>query len=821
MTDTATTNDIALNVSGMDCASCVSHVEKALRGVDGVVACQVNLARGRATVSFDPNKSTPEQLANAVNTAGYQASPEVAGGGADAEQSRMERQRHEASAWFRRAMAGVILWLPLEATHWILQAFGGHAVHSVRADHDWVSLAALATSSVAIVYVGGKFYRSAFSALRRGTTNMDVLIAMGASVAYFYSLTLLAGGLLGWWNPPAAGRLYFMEATGLLALISLGHWLEARARQTAGSAIRELLDLTPATALRLTPSPRRGEGGGEGRDVPVQLGFIGKRSSASVAPTGNGDSLSDHSSASPAQSARGETERSAPHPRPLPSGEREPEVVPVGELQIDDTILVRPGDRVPTDGVIVSGTSSVDESMLTGEPLPVPRDVNDAVIGGTINGDGRLIIRVTKVGADTALAQIVKLVEHAQNSKPPVQKLADQISAVFVPAVLGIALITGIAWYAYGVHVGMDSAELWGKLANAVCSVLIIACPCALGLAVPAALMVGTGRGAKLGILLRDIDALQKAERVNTIVLDKTGTVTLGQPRVESIVPEDGMPASELIRLAASVEQYSGHPLAKAIVKHARDGGVSIAEPDQFQAEAGLGIVAQLEGRKLLVGNDKLVTVAGSDASPGKAANTVVYVGENRDGVIHRLGAIYLSDTIKPDSTAAIASLHKSGLRVVLLTGDRRAAADLIAKEVGIDEVHAGVLPAGKADVIRELQSQRRNVAMVGDGINDAPALARADLGIAIGSGSDIAKETGDIVLVSGSLHGIVTAIGLSRATMRVIRQNLFFAFFYNVLAIPLAATGTLSPLMAAAAMALSDITVLGNALRLRRMKID
>jgi len=784
MTDTATINDIALNVSGMDCASCVAHVEKALRSVDGVKACQVNLARGRATVSFDPSSTTPEQLADAVNNAGYQASPEVAGDGANAEQSRLERQTHEANAWFRRAMAAIVLWLPLEATHWILQAFSsGHARHMARADQDWISLAALVTSSIAIVYVGGKFYRSAFSALRRGTTNMDVLISMGASVAYFYSLTLLVGGWLNWWTPPLAERLFFMEATGLLALISLGHWLEARARQTAGSAIRELLDLTPATARRVNKKPKPA-----GRQFRLAV-------------------LNDKPVAVP--------------PTPDEALDEEVTEIPVAEVQTDDLLLVWPGDRIPTDGVIFRGQSNIDESMLTGEPLPVPRDVNDAVIGGTINGDGRLIIRVTQVGAGTALAQIVKLVENAQNSKPPVQKLADRISAVFVPSVLAIALVTGLAWYAYGLHTGMESSVLWGKLANAVCSVLIIACPCALGLAVPAALMVGTGRGAKLGILLRDIDALQKAERIDTIVLDKTGTITLGQPRVESIVPHDGVASDEILRLAAGVEQYSGHPLAKAIVRHARDAGVSLPEPDKFEAQAGLGIVAQMEGRKLLVGNSRLVNANGHTAVPAKAANTVVYLAEERDGAVQQIGAIYLSDTIKPDSVAAIATLHKAGLRTVLLTGDNSAAAQMIAKAVGIDEVHADVLPAGKADVIRKLQSQGRNVAMVGDGINDAPALAQANLGIAIGSGSDIAKETGDIVLVSGSLHGIVTAIGLSRATMRCIRQNLFFAFLYNVLAIPLAATGTLSPLIAAAAMALSDVTVLGNALRLRRMKID
>ncbi len=824
MTASSSTIDAALNVTGMDCASCVAHVEKAIKSVDGVVACQVNLARGRATVQFDPARTSPDRVADAINQSGYQATPEAPDAGQQAEVDRLARQHHEASSWFRRAMVGVVLWFPLETTHWLFKLLGiGHSGMAMPATVDWMAWTALATSTIAIVYVGGKFYRSAFSALRHGTTNMDVLITMGASVAYFYSLVLLIGGMLGWWATPPTDRLFFMEATGLLALISLGHWLEARARQSAGKAIHELLDLTPATALRLKraadlpPSPQRGEGRGEGRTV-VSLNILSAQSAPSVTPSGNTTPLDDT--------------RLAPHPSPLPAGEREPESVPVGDLCPGDIILVRPGDRVPSDGVIVSGSSSVDEAMITGEPLPVTRTVNDKVIGGTLNRDGALQIRVTQVGAETALAQIVKLVETAQNSKPPVQKLADQISAVFVPSVLAVALVTGIGWYVYGTSVGLERGDLWAHLANAVCSVLIIACPCALGLAVPAALMVGTGRGAKNGVLLRDIDALQKAEKIDTIVLDKTGTITLGKPGVDQVCPADGMSADDLLSLAASVEQFSEHPLAKAIVEHAKQRGVAIRQPEKFSNEAGLGITATLGSRTILVGNERLVRSTGvppvSDGAPwhgrdarATTSGTLVLIAERLGDETKLLGTISLTDTIKPDSLAAITSLHRRKLRTVLLSGDRQSTAESIAQQVGIDEVHGGVLPSGKAEVIRNLQSKGRNVAMVGDGINDAPALAQANLGIAIGSGSDIAKETGDIVLVSGSLHGIVTAIGLSRATMRVIRQNLFFAFFYNVLAIPLAATGHLNPLIAAAAMALSDVTVLGNALRLRRSKLD
>jgi Cu+-exporting ATPase len=591
---------------------------------------------------------------------------------------------------------------------------------------------------------------------------MDTLISLGASVAYVYSLAYFAAGLAGMVRPPNLHQLYFMEASGLLALISLGHWLEARARQAAGSAIRELLNLAPSTALRLDES-------GQPHEVPAAM------------------------------------------------------------LEVGDRVLVRPGDRLPADGVVVEGRSSVDESMISGEPLPVTRAPDDEVIGGTINQDGRLTLRVTRTGSQTALAQIVQLVEHAQSSKPPVQKLADQMAAVFVPAVLGIALLTGIGWYFWATSHGWSSGATWGQIANAVCSVLIIACPCALGLAVPTALMVGTGRGAKKGILIRDIDALQNAERIDTVVLDKTGTVTRGKPVVREIIALNGMSSNDVLGLAASAEQFSEHPLARAVMTEARERGVVIADPASFTNEPGLGVVADVDGRTLLVGSRALLERHGaSDGSLGTEVapgTTHIYAAQKHsDGRIERLGFISVSDQIKSDSITAIAELHRLGLRTVLLTGDNRAAAEAVARQVGIDEVRAEVKPGQKAQAIRELQSlrgRRSYVAMVGDGINDAPALAQADLGIAIGGGSDIAKESADIVLVSGSLTGVATAIRLSRATMRKIRQNLFFAFIYNVLAIPLAAFGLLNPLVAAAAMALSDVTVIGNALLLRRTKID
>jgi P-type Cu+ transporter len=621
-----------------------------------------------------------------------------------------------------------------------------------------------------------------------------VLIAMGATVAYGYSLAALLGHLAGWWA--TLPDLYFMESAGLLALISLGHWMEDRARGAAGSAIRELMNLAPAVALRA-----KSVGGSEYRRVGVEAA-------------------------------------STPTPPHLHTPTPDFEEVAVADLRVNDLVLVRPGDRVPIDGVVTDGRSSVDESMISGEPLPVTRAAGDAVIGGTLNVDGRLVVRVAKVGSETALAQIVQLVERAQSSKPPVQRLADRISAVFVPAVLAVALLTGIGWYAYGAANDWEAARTWGMIAKAVCSVLIIACPCALGLAVPAALMVGTGQGARHGILIRDIDALQHAEGIDTVVLDKTGTITRGKPVVDEVIALNGAAADDVLRLAAAAELYSEHPLAKAIVEAARRRKLTLPRPESFSSEAGLGVTARVDGRTLLVGGAALVgDGAATDAASARPGRTLVHVAARDNGTVERLGMIAITDEIKPDSATAIERLHQMGLRTVLLTGDNRAAAEAVAQRVGIDDVRADVKPADKARVVGEIQAGLvspefppsyasfdagpSQVAMVGDGINDAPALAKADLGIAIGSGSDVAKEAGDVVLVGSSLRGVASAIRLSRATMRTIRQNLFLAFVYNVAAIPLAAFGLLNPYVAAAAMALSDVTVIGNALLLRRTKLD
>lgn len=760
----------ALEIVGMDCASCVAHVENAARKVKGVLGCRTSLARGRAIVQYDPALTSPSQVAKAITAAGYKTLEEKEAG-EQGEEARMLRRRKEARVWLGRAARGITLWLPLEIIHWILRARGGHGGHEAM---NWV---ALGTSTMAMVLVAWGFYASAFKALRRGTSNMDTLIAMGAGVAYGYSLTAFMGYIMGWWQE--LPEVYFMEATGLLAIISTGHWLESRARDAAGSAIHGLLQLAPTSALRLDAA---------GQGQPVAL----------------------------------------------------------ADLEIGDRVLVRPGDRVPIDGVVMEGASQVDESMITGEGMPAQRTRGDQVIGGTQNHDGRLIIRATKVGSQTALAQIVELVETAQSSKPPVQRLADRIAAVFVPAVLAVALLTGAGWYFYGRGAGWDAARVWGTLAQNVCSVLIIACPCALGLALPAAIMVGTGRGARRGILIRDLDALQKAQHVKVVVLDKTGTITRGKPAVARIVPTAAIGADEMLRLAASVEQYSEHPLAKAIVNAAEARGLELASPESFHSEAGMGVAAEIMGATIWVG--QVVAAAPppppslETPEPKDSGETVVHVTRQSAQGIEMLGKIMLADELKEDSAAAIRQLHEMGLQTVLLTGDQARAANAVARMVGIEQVVAGVKPAQKAALIARLQAgmdaapaaratgsggtgakppRSKTVAMVGDGINDAPALAQADLGIAVGSGSDIAKETGSIVLVSNSLMGVAVAIRLSWATMRIIKQNLFLAFIYNVLAIPLAAMGCLNPLLAAAAMGLSDICVIGNSLRLRWVRVD
>lgn len=756
----------ALRVDGMDCASCVASVERAARKIPGVRDIRVNLARGRAVVEFDAAKTDETTVAAAITAGGYPTQPEspLQTAGA-AESARLARQAQESREWLRRAAVGAILWIPAESLHQYFHLTAHHPPH-------WVHWTTATLAGTALAFGAGKFYSSAFKSLRAGTANMDVLIAMGFTTAFLYSLVALIGFDLAWWTtlPP----LYFAESAALLALISLGHYLEARARQGAGAAIRELLELAPSVALKVPWPPRS------------RLAILGQPTDTQPADT-------------------------------------QPHEVPVADLAKGDHILIRPGDRVPTDAQIVDGKSTLDESMLTGEAMPVLRSPGDTLTGGTVNGDGKLIARVTRVGAETALAQIIQLVETAQASKPPVQKLADRVAAIFVPAVLALAGLTAVGWLAWGLTHHWPPSALAAQIAKAVCSVLLIACPCALGLAIPAALMVGTGRGAKRGILIRDIDALQSAEKLRTVVLDKTGTVTTGKPAVVSTrLFSTALPDSDLLRLIASLEAPSAHPLAKAIVAHFNSqpgSGGGLLPLTDFQSQPGIGVTASINGRALAAGGRALLTQRSIPLPPDApdGVSEVFLLEDSRLEDSRLLGAIYLKDEVRPDSANAVAALQSMGIEVVLLTGDNESAAHRAASAVGISRVFANTRPEGKAERIRELQNEHRGaVAMVGDGVNDAPALSVADLGVAIGSGSDVAKETGDIVLVSSSLQSLVEAIHLSRQTMRVIRQNLFLAFAYNVIAIPLAAFGVLSPLIAAAAMALSDVSVIGNALRLR-----
>ena len=766
----------ALSVNGMTCMGCVASVTKAVRAMPGVREVDVNLPRGRARVDFDAGETTAENVAVALTAAGYPSSVEAGDGLHQQQAAEAERRAHahaHGGEWKRRAIVGLCVWLPVETLHWILLATGhGHEGHLT-----WMSWLGVAAGTFLTVYIGSAFFKSAWKAARRGGTDMDTLISLGGGTAFLYSTVALVGHLaLGW---PLA-ELYFMEAAGLFTLISLGHWLEGAARDKAGDAIRALLDLSPPTALRLPPT-RKG----------MSLGVVGQ------------------------------------------SDSQEPTEVAASELKKEDRVLVRPGTSVPADGTVESGAGGVDESMLTGEPLPVRKSVGDAVIGGTLNRDGSLVVRVTAAGSESALAGIIKLVENAQASKPPVQKLADRISAIFVPSVLGIALATLAGWLIVGFASDWGTAATWGAAMKATCSVLIIACPCALGLAVPAAIMVGVGRGARRGILLRDVDALQNARAVDTIVFDKTGTLTTGKPEVVGIEPDDkqtGEPASaggfpaddELLRLAASVESGSEHPLAQAIVRRAKAQGVSLLGVAGFRNEPGLGVEATLaDGRTLRVGH---ADFAGGTRAGGNKTATAVHVVDHTDSANPKpLGAIYLADQPKHDAAKVVQQFRALGLEIHLLTGDHHDAATAVAGLVGIDanNVHADTRPGGKKDVIDALKAKGKTVAMVGDGINDAPALAAADLGVAVGGGTDAAKEAGGIVLVGDNLQELVAAIRLSRATMTKIRQNLFLAFVYNVIAIPLAAFGVLSPIVAAGAMALSDVSVLGNALLLRRTKID
>ncbi len=744
-----------MDIGGMTCASCVGRVEKALAKVDGVTGASVNLANETATVTYDPNRVTTDQLSGAVTKAGYTGTPRTNPGSADTGQTPTTSPTPGA-ADKRKSHNGLRLrWITA-----LTAGLGLMAVMYVPIYPDtmtWLMPLLFVIATIVQFTAGADIYKAAWAAAKHGATNMNTLVALGTTVAYGYSaFVTLWPGLAQRWGLPL--HVYFETALIVIALVLMGRWFEARAKDRTTGAIAALMGLAPTTARVVQPN-------GEEVDVPLE------------------------------------------------------------QLTVGALVRVRPGEKVPVDGTVVDGTSAVDESMLTGESLPVTKTPGDTVIGATINTSGTFIFEATAVGADTTLAQIVRLVEDAQGSKPPMQRMVDQIASVFVPVVLLVAAATFAGWYLLGpAHTGLTLA-----VGTAV-AVLIIACPCALGLATPTAVMVGTGKAAEHGILISNGEALETAHQLTAIVLDKTGTLTHGRPEVTDITTVGQWTADALLGLVAAAEAGSEHPLGEAIVTFARNRGLTLPPVTGFDAVAGHGIRAKVDGHRLLVGNRAHLTAYDVDPTPLEpTADRVAMSGQTPmfvavDG--HLAGVITVADTVRPEAADAVALLTSLGLEVWMLTGDNQLAAHAIAAQVGIRNVIAETKPADKAAQVARLQAQGHVVAMAGDGINDSPALAQADLGIAIGTGTDVAIAASDITLVGGDLRGIVTAIALSRRTVTTIRQGLAWAFAYNVLLIPVAAGALywwhhllLDPVLASAAMAMSSVSVVTNAQRLRRFK--
>lgn len=714
-----------LLIDGMTCAACSTRVEKVLNRIEGVVKATVNLSTNKAVVEFPSGIIEDHVLIQVVEKAGFGAEIEVERD-LDREKELREKEIKSLKTSF---IISAILSLPL---------FSAMFFHMAGVDNilsnGWFQLI-LATPVQFII--GYRFYKGAYNSLRGGGANMDVLVSMGTSAAYFYSIYNLLTGV---------HEYYFEASAVIITLILLGKTFEAVAKGKTSEAIKKLMGLQPKTARVIR----------DNQEIEI----------------------------------------------------------PIEDLTIGDIVIVKPGERVPVDGIIVEGNSALDESMITGESIPIDKSVGDEVIGATINKFGLFKFQATKIGKDTVLSQIVKLVEDAQGSKAPVQRLADRISGIFVPVVVGIALLTFISFYFI--------KDFNTGLINAV-AVLVIACPCALGLATPTAIMVGTGKGAENGILIKSGEHLERAHKIDTIIFDKTGTITKGQPEVTDILVFGDMDKKELLKIAASVEKASEHPLGQAIVQKAEQDLLAISTPEEFTAIPGKGLKASFEGKEILIGNRKLML--GNNISieeeeeklskleaQGKTA-MLISVDERLSGIIA------VADQIKETSLDAIKKLKNMGLEVYMITGDNERTAKTIAKEVGITNVLADVLPENKADAVERLKKEGKHVGMVGDGINDAPALAAADVGFAIGTGTDVAMEAADITLMRGDLEGVVTAIRLSHRTMKTIKENLFWAFFYNAIGIPFAALGLLNPMLAGAAMAFSSVSVVSNSLRLKKFK--
>lgn len=752
--------ELTLPISGMTCSACSSRLERVLNATDGVINAQVSLASETATLVFNPSQISLRDIRQIISDAGFEAGQiQSAHNAKENFEARKAEHAAKLAEMRNRLFSALAFTIPL------LIITMGHMVgmplpaviepHSSPFGFALIQLVLTAP----VLWFGRNFYQQGFPNLLRGAPNMDSLIAVGTSAAVVYSLwnTIEIG--LGIDAHARAMDLYFESAATIIALISLGKFQETRARSRTSEAIEKLMDLTPAQAILLQ----------DGKQIPTPLEEIGP----------------------------------------------------------GDLILIRPGDRVAADGKVVEGHSDIDESMLTGESMPVSKNSGDDVAGGTVNtGGGALKVQVSNVGENTVLARIIRLVQEAQGSKAPISSLADTVSFYFVPTVMVIGILSALGWFFF-------SAEPFTFALRIFISVMVIACPCAMGLATPTAIMVGTGRGAQLGVLVKSGEALETAGKIETMIFDKTGTLTYGQPEVAEAFTVDGKNAQELLLLAGSAEKQSEHPLAKAVVRAAEQVGSPLPETTSFQAVSGLGINTQTAGRAMLLGNRRFLEqnfIGGLDnTAANKAAHRYAAAGQSplyiaKNGKL--AGILAIADRIKDETPQTISKLHKLGVSTVMLTGDNEKVAHAIAGKAGIDKVIAQVMPERKAEVVNKEKSEGRKVAMIGDGINDAPALASADLGIAMGTGIDVAIESGDVVLMKGNLSGVLTALSLSRATVRNIKQNLFWAFAFNVLGIPVAAGllhiwggPTLSPMFAAAAMSLSSVTVVSNALRLKFFK--